>query len=526
MNLCEESVSMNVGIRRRLGIFFQSRAFVLGLLAIAQLGLMIWMVLKVSAYGHFVAEICYVVSIFMALWILSRDMHPTYKLAWVVPILTVPLFGGLLFILFGTHGFQRQKLIKNIAPYLRGDFSSSQDPRILQELEMIDCDAALQAHFMQRVSGAQVFAHTRTRYFASGEDFFEQLKKDLMQAQNFIFLEFFIVDQGVMLTELLDILKIKAAQGVEIRFLYDDVGSAVKLPRNFPSMLREAGIQCLPFNVRGLKLSFVLNNRDHRKIVLIDGKLAYTGGVNIADEYINKIQPFGHWKDSALRLKGSAAQSFIPMFLQMWEFSAQKKDEAARRYYPEDSCEDIPNDGFIMPYADLSPITHVPVSKHAFLNLIQDAKHSVYITTPYLIIDSEIQTALCISALMGIDVRIITPAIPDKKLVFQVTRANYLSLLKAGVKIYEYTPGFMHSKTMVIDNTCAMVGSCNFDYRSFFLHFECGVFMHSSQAVHELYEDIVQTCKISQEIKLEDQINLPVYQRIARSVLSAFAPLL
>lgn len=518
---------MGMGVRRRLRIFFQSRAFVLALLAVAQLALMIWIVLQAKAYGHFIAEGLYVISIFMALWILSRDMHPTYKLAWVVPILTVPLFGGLFFILFGAHGFRRQKLSQKIAPYLEDASYSFQDPQAFHELELSDKDAALQARFMRQVSGAKVYSHTQTRYFPCGEDFFDQLKRDLAQAKKFIFLEFFIVDEGSMLNELLDILKLKAAEGVEVRLLYDDVGSAAKLPRNFPIILKNAGIQCLPFNARGLKLSFILNNRDHRKIVIIDGRIAFTGGVNIADEYINKINPFGHWKDSAIRLEGSASESFIPMFLQMWEFSAQKKEGNSESYYDQ-STDSLAqeDDGFVIPYADSSPITHVPVSKHAFLNLIQDAKRSIYITTPYLIVDSEIQTALCISALMGIDVRIITPAIPDKKLVFQVTRANYLALLKAGVKIYEYSPGFIHSKTMVIDNKCAVVGTCNFDYRSFFLHFECGVLMYGSRAVRELHDDIIQTCEISQEIALDDQLKLPVRQRILRSVLSAFAPLL
>lgn len=513
-------------LKKRALKFLFSRFFILGLLFIAQAALLIWIVLRARAYGHIVAEVFYVVSIIMAIWVLSRDMHPTYKLAWIVPILIAPLFGGLFYLLFGTHGFRRDKLIDKFAPYLGTD-TSPQNTEVLEKLLLLDQDAGLQAYFMERVSGSPVYDRTETRYFPSGELFFEQLKEDLMHARRYIFLEFFIIEEGVMLDEILEILEFKAGQGVDIRLLYDDVGSAARVSSSFPARLRERGIKCQVFNARGLKLSFILNNRDHRKIAVIDGLISYTGGLNLADEYINKIQPFGHWKDVAVRLKGEATWSFVLIFLQMWCF-ADKSAPKSLDEYRADPAEltRISSDGYVLPYADSSPITRIPVSKHAFLNAIQDAERSIYIATPYLIIDAEMQTALCLSALMGLDVRIVTPAIPDKKLVFEVTRANYLELLRAGVKIYEYTPGFIHAKTMIVDGESAVVGTCNFDFRSFFLHFECGTFMYGSRAVYELLQDFMHTVSISKEITLEDQLAVSVPRKILRRILLAFAPLL
>lgn len=631
---------------KRFLTFLQSRFFVLGLITVVQFLVLVLIVMKATAYGHMIAEACYVLSLLMVIWILSRDMHPTYKLAWVVPILAFPLLGGAFYLLFGTHGFKKDRLKKRAEPFLTSQEIRPQSLRsdTLQELKSCNSDAYLQAKFVRSVSGSPLYRNTQTQYFPSGESFFEQLLKDLHRARHFIFIESFIIEEGFMFDSLRKVLEEKASQGVEVRLLYDDVGSAPRVSSDFYKQLEKTGIKAAVFNARGLKLSFMLNNRDHRKIVVIDGDLGYMGGVNLADEYINKVTYFGHWKDAALRLKGDAAQSLVVFFLEMWGFAtltqedefthflsfsdhqaqltttprapeldqesshqaytlqelkiqrAGKKEaryasgqhrlmslshvkrtrgegvqedaqEGVQEYAQEDTREDgyqptelsgqgsdeykagglrdrinstndalecteacdcasEIHDGFVLPYADSSPLTDIPVSKYSFMNAIQDAKESIYIMTPYLIIDAEIQTALTTAALMGIDVRIITPAIPDKKLVFEVTRANYVELVRSGVRIYEYTPGFIHSKTLVIDDTIAVIGTCNFDYRSFFLHFESGVWLCESSAVHELTDDFHKTFACSQEVTREDVDSIPLLRRMARSVLSAFAPLL
>lgn len=611
---------------KRFLTFLQSRFFVLGLITTIQFIVLVLIVMKATAYGHMIAEACYVLSLIMVIWILSRDMHPTYKLAWVVPILAFPLLGGAFYLLFGTHGFKKDRLKKRAEPFLTSQEIKPQSLRseTLEELKGCNSDAYLQAQFVRSVSGSPLYRNTQTRYFPSGESFFEQLLKDLRGARHFIFIESFIIEEGFMFDSLRQVLEQKASEGVEVRLLYDDVGSAPRVPSNFYKQLEKTGIKAAVFNARGLKLSFMLNNRDHRKIVVIDGNVGYMGGVNLADEYINKVTYFGHWKDAALRLKGDAVQSLVVFFLEMWGFAtltqedefthflsftdhqaqltttprapefeaegshqaytlqelklqrADKKEARSSRHKlqsipqflqsyvkseqdekqeqddqdalgtgsPQSASEarrgdigsdqrdisgvsgDGAHDGFVLPYADSSPLTDIPVSKYSFMNAIQDAKESIYIMTPYLIIDSEIQTALITAALMGIDVRIITPAIPDKKLVFEVTRSNYVELVKSGVRIYEYTPGFIHSKTLVIDDKIAVIGTCNFDYRSFFLHFESGVWLCESAAVHELTVDFQSTFACCREVTREDVESIPLVRRMARSVLSAFAPLL
>lgn len=488
---------------------------------------MVVIVLKMQVYGHLIAEGLYVFSVIMVVFIITRDMHPSYKLAWVIPILFVPLFGGMFYLLFGTHAFRRKKLVENVAPYIEPEEVRPQDPEDFQALQDESLDASLQAQFIRNVSISPVYQHTETEYYPSGETFFEALKDDLRKAKKYVFLEFFIVEKGVMLNEILDILEERAKAGVDVRLMYDDLGSSARVSTKFPQELEARGIHVQPFNARGMKLSFVLNNRDHRKIVVIDGCVSYTGGANLADEYINARTYYGHWKDSFVRLEGAASWSFAIIFLQMWGFASSTREPSLVPFMPV--CDDqavFKNDGFVIPYADSSPINGIPVFKYSIINAIQDAKESIYIMTPYLILDSETQTALKVAAEMGLDVRIMTPGVPDKKYVYEVTRANYQSLLESGVRIFEYSPGFLHSKNMLVDDSLAIVGTCNLDYRSFFLHFECGAWMYESKAVYQLRNDFDETFEVCREVTLDEMAQVSVAHRLGRSVLSAFAPLM
>ena len=312
------------------------------------------------------------------------------------------------------------------------------------------------------------------------------------------------------------------AAGVEVRVIYDDIGSMFTLPADYSKRLEKEGIKCRVFNRLVPVVSLRQNNRDHRKYMIIDGKVAFTGGINMADEYINAKERFGHWKDSAIRLEGDAVWSMTVSFLSMWDFTASQEEQlSVFKPNPAPSGEA----GYVQPYHDC-PWDHESVGQTVYLNLINRAKKYVYITTPYLVIDYSITMALTTAAKSGVDVRIITPHIPDKKTVFEVTRAHYKELLSAGVKIYEYEPGFIHSKNFVVDDRYATVGTVNMDYRSMFLHFENGVLLYDTPSVADVKSDFLDTQEKSLEVTYEDCLSVPLYRRMFRGVLRAFATLL
>lgn len=327
-----------------------------------------------------------------------------------------------------------------------------------------------------------------------------------------------------MWNNILEILKQKAAQGVLVRLIYDDMGCFLTLPKDYPAQLRKCGIQCVVFNPFRPLLSAKQNNRDHRKIAVIDGKVAFTGGINLADEYINAIEKHGHWKDAAIMLEGRAAWSFTLIFLQMWELCTHTGESYAD-YYPwkKQDCP-ITASGFVQPYAD-SPMDTEHVGEHVYLQILNNAKEYVYINTPYLIVDDSMLSALCLAAKSGVDVRIVTPHRWDKWLVHMTTRSYYRELIKSGVKIYEYTCGFIHSKTFVSDDRTATVGTTNLDFRSLYLHFECGTLLFDNTAVIEVKEDFLNTLTICQQVSKKD-CKTNIVTRLFQNILRLFAPLM
>lgn len=353
---------------------------------------------------------------------------------------------------------------------------------------------------------------------------FARLIEELKKAESYIFLEYFIVEEGQMWNTILDVLTQKAAQGVEVRCMYDDVGCFFRLPKDYPAKLEKRGIQCAVFNPFVPFLSAMQNNRDHRKIAVIDGKVAFTGGVNLADEYINAISRFGHWKDAACMLEGEAAWGFTLIFLQMWS-TCCRTQEGFAKYYPwkAQPCP-VKSDGLVQPYAD-SPMDRENVGEHVYLQIIHNAKRYLYINTPYLIVDDTVASALKLAAKSGVDVRIVTPHIWDKKLVHITTRSYYRDFIKAGIKIYEYSNGFIHSKTFVSDDEVATVGTTNLDFRSLYLHFECGVWMYRSRAVEQIKADFLNTLKICQPVSEQD-CRVGLIKQIFQDVLKLFAPLM
>ena len=381
-----------------------------------------------------------------------------------------------------------------------------------------------QIRYLQNYAGYPVYSQTRTTYLCPGERFHEELLMQLEKAEHYIFLEFFIIQDGVFWNSIYEILKRKASQGVKVRIIYDDLGCFFILPTDFVKQMEDSGIECAIFNPFRPLLTVKQNNRDHRKIVVIDGKIAFTGGINIADEYINTFEKHGHWKDSGILVEGKAAWSFTLMFLEMWEL-CKKSDEDIASWYPWQftPCTQ-PSDGLVLPYAD-SPMDTENVGEHVYLQILNEASDYVYINTPYLIVDDSMVSALCLAAKRGVDVRIVTPHRWDKWLVHMTTRSYYRELIRAGVQVYEYTDGFIHAKSFVSDDIIATVGTANLDFRSLYLHFECGAWLYGGQAVAQVKEDFVNTLEICQRIEEKDCAKY-LSSKLLQEILRLFAPLM
>jgi len=457
--------------------------------------------------------------------IINNRLNPAYKLAWIIPIMAFPIFGGLFYFLFSSDQ-TRKKFLKEMLPinqqmkkYL------IQDEQVAKDIKECDTRAANQSQYINDYALCPVYEHTTSEYFPLGEKKFERLLEKLKEAEHYIFLEYFIIDQGFMWDSILEILKAKVNEGIDVRVIYDDFGCLFLLPDNYHKTLESMGIKCCVFNPVVPFLSIRMNNRNHRKIVIIDGHTAFNGGINIGDEYINAYDRHGHWKDTALMIQGEAVWSFTIMFLTMWNY-LRKTDEDFETFRPHVYHEEeFPNDGFIQPFTD-SPLDHEFVGETVYLNLISNAKDYIYITSPYLILDSEMINALCLAAKRGVDVRILTPHNGDRWFVHAMTRANYGSLLDDGVKIFDYTPGFVHSKMFVVDDEYAVIGTINLDYRSLYLHYECATWIYKTKTVLEVRDDIRGALSVSEEITLEKYNATPVSYRLLFIFLRIFAPLM
>ncbi|WP_283608711.1 cardiolipin synthase [Faecalispora anaeroviscerum] len=502
-----------------------SRTSMIALAILVQIAVLLVMITQFSNYYVWFYSVCYVISIVVTLWILNNsDLNPTYKLAWSVAILLFPIFGGMFYLMFGRS--RHNRVIRRSVSLENQSFRAylKPDPEILEEITAQNPDAGAQVRYLQRYSNCPVCRNGSAVYFPSGESKFRTLVEELKKAEHFIFLEYFIIREGVMWNTVLEILAQKARQGVEVRVLYDDMGCLFTLPFKYSRRLERMGIQCSVFNSFVPFLSTLMNNRDHRKIVVIDGKVAFTGGVNLADEYINLSPRFGQWKDAAIMIRGDAVWNFTVMFLSLWGFERKITEDYEKFRVPQEPGE--PQEGgYVLPYSD-NPLDWEPVGRNVYLNLIGRAKKYLYINTPYLIPDNEVLTALCNAAKSGVDVRIITPHIPDKKLVYMVTRANYEVLVKNGVKIYEFIPGFNHAKTVVCDDEYGIVGTINFDYRSFYMHFECAAWMFRCPAIGSMRDEYLLSLSQCRQVVHAECRSNRWFVRALNSVLNLFAPLM
>ena len=514
-------------ILKKIAKLIFNRLFYVVLAMAVQLGWLLLLFLKAASYSRYISVGLTILSILVVLWIVNREINPSYKLAWAMLILSLPIFGLVLYLVFGqsriarTMQMQFNEMLVQTSDYLKDDSETR------KKLEVADRSACIQSDYIFRSSGYPVHENTTAEYFQVGDDMFPVLIKELNQAKHYIFIEYFIIHDGVMWRTILDILEKKVKEGVDVRLIYDDMGCLTTLPHKYYLQLREKGIKCEVFNTFRPILNIVLNNRDHRKFCIIDGYVGFTGGINLADEYINQKERFGHWKDTAVMLKGEAVWNMTAMFLHMWKVVTRSRDYAEFDHYlPHTWHKDqFESDGFIQPFCD-TPLDGETVGENVYLNIINRAKHYVYICTPYLIIDNEMMTALCLAAKSGIDVRIMTPGIPDKKMVFLLTQSYYKQLLEAGVKIYEYQPGFLHAKSFVCDDELGVVGTINLDYRSLYLHFEDGVWICRNKVVMDIKEDFVETLHYCSPVTLEFCKNRNIFVRIMQNILRLFAPML
>ena len=453
--------------------------------------------------------------------------NSTIKLSWVVPILIFPVFGTLFYLFLtlqpGTRRINRriEEVGTKLRPYLL------QDPEVLAHYESISASGGNLVRYMNQYGRFPAYENTGVRYFPLGDDMFPVLLEELKKAEHFIFMEYFIVEHGVMWDAILQVLETKVAEGVEVRFMYDGMGNLFTLPHGYEKAMQEKGIQCKIFAPVRPALSSYQNNRDHRKICVIDGHTAFTGGVNLADEYINQRVRFGHWKDTAVMLKGKAVDSFTMMFLQLWDVTERDAEEYRRFLCPETfhMPEGMDYGGFVMPYAD-SPLDGENVGESVYLDILGRSRRYVHITTPYLILDDTTLAALKFAAKRGVEVIIIMPHIPDKLYAYLLARSYYAELLRAGVQIYEYTPGFIHAKMFTSDDEKAVVGTINLDFRSLYLHFECASYFFRNAVVMDVEEDFQKTLAKSERITLENCRKYPFIRRFAGKALRILAPLM
>ncbi len=502
-------------------IRIQNRILISALLLVLQLAFLFSLIYDSSLFSTFGFYFSMFLGVITSIFIINKRGNADHKIGWIIFILIFPIFGISVYLLWGGG---------RVLPHLRKRMAVCQShyrPQLINPKENIeaitysDLPHSRQADYLISETGFPLYKNTSAEYLPSGEQYFKRLIEEAEKAEKYIYLEYFILAEGYMWDQLHLVLKHKAEEGVEVKIIFDDFGSIKRQHRNFIKKLRKEGIEISVFNPIYPLFNTFLNNRNHRKIVIIDGKIAFTGGINIGDEYINRQARFGHWMDSGVIIKGEAVNSFLCMFLTMWEFITNKRIDMKSHMFKSQNIDD----GFAIPYND-GPLNENNPAEGIYMQIINTAQKYVYIMTPYLVIDDMMISTLSMAAKSGIEVCIVTPHIPDKWYVHNVTQYNYLELLEAGVKIYEYTPGFLHSKVFLSDDCISTVGSVNMDYRSFVFHFECGVWLDNKEAALDIKQHFREVLAASKEITLEDWKKRPLSQRIKQGILHIFGPLM
>lgn len=512
---------MRIRVKHKRGIRIQTRYIVSALLLLIQLFFLSMLLFNISVHSVRAYWLSEVLGVFTVISIVNKRGNPSYKIAWIIFILIFPIFGISAYLMWGGG---------RVLPYFRKKMRKSEEnylPRLKEtdgthdQLRYHDLMHSRQADYLTLESGYPLYNNSEVEYLSPGEAFFPRFLEELEKAEKYIFIEFFIIAEGEMWDAVHEILRRKVSEGVEVKVLFDDFGSIKRQHKNFITRLQRDGIRVAVFNKIGPSMNIFMNNRNHRKIVVIDGLVAATGGLNLADEYINAVERFGYWLDSAVLITGEAVRSFVAMFCSMWKFTTGE-DIDMESHIAENTVQ---SNSFVLPYCD-DPLDDRNPAEGIYKQIINTAQKYVYIASPYLIVDSAMISTLRIAAKSGVDVRIITPHIPDKWYVHPVTQYNYTELLEAGVRIYEYTPGFIHSKLFVSDDSVATVGTVNMDYRSFILHFECGVWMSNTGEILTIRKQFDELFEQSQEIIYEEWRKEPWYRKLKREILNIFSPFL
>lgn len=492
------------------------------LLLLLQIGLLTAVLFWLNNYANLYYEGSFLLGIICTVFIMNGESNPAYKTSWIIIIMAFPVAGTLIYLYmkynFGT--LATKKVAVDIGKETRR-FAQT-DENVKTDVRKEHSDLEKLAYYLGKKGSAATYENSSMEYFPLGDDAMEPILEALESAEKFIFIEFFMVEEGVFFNRILEVLERKAKEGVEIRFMYDGFGCAALLPRNYTEVLKAKGIQARCFSKIYPFLSTHYNNRDHRKIIVVDGKCAFTGGINLCDEYINAIEKYGHWKDNVVMVKGEAVKGFTLLFMQTWNSVAYKHGIDYESYlttYP------VEESGYVIPYGD-GPYQVESVAENVYLDILANATDYVYIMTPYLILDHEMENALAHAAKSGIDVRIILPHIPDKKIAFYIARTYYPKLLAAGVKIYEYTPGFIHSKTFLCDDKIATVGTINLDFRSLYLHYECGCVFYKKDGIKDIRQDFEETFTKSIAVNRDYYELIPLWQRAAGRLFRIFGPIL
>ena len=502
------------------GIF--SRASIFFLLILIQLGILGASFIWFSQYRIYIDILGFILMTGTVLYLINSQMDTLSIITWLFVIIPFPFLGSV-FLIYTKRDWgvrELKMLVKQstlaIKPYFR------QDDQIMEELAERHSTTYNLAKYLHRASGFPVYKNTKVTYFPSGQEKFKALKEELLKAKKFIFLEYFIIDEGLMWGEILGILEQKVAEGVEVRVMYDGMIELSTLSLDYSERLEKLGIKAKVFSPITPFVSTYYNYRDHRKILVIDNKVAFNGGINLADEYINAINRFGYWKDTAVMLEGEAVRSFTLMFLQMWSTTSEVYHFEP---YLTEEASSPQEAGFVIPYCD-SPLDHEKVGENVYIDILNQARDYVHIMTPYLILDSEMEHAIKFAAERGVDVKLIMPGIPDKKVPYALAKRYYPSLLDSGVKIYEFTPGFVHAKVFVADDTKAVVGTINLDYRSLYHHFECATYMYRTACISDITEDFNQTLKQCQRVTRASLRKEKLTTKITGIVVKLVAPLL
>ena len=524
---------------KRIGF---SGVWLTAVLLIVQIIMLLDIFMRFGQHSPYIFEILSLVSSAVMVYIINDKSNPAYKIAWIIPVMLMPLFGGVLYLFVKLNfGALAPKRVLNRNLDRTKKYAKTSD-EVRAGIEKEEASFGKLADYIEQTGGYPAWGNTSVSYYALGDDTMEVLVEELKKAKKYIFLEYFIIEEGIFWNQILEILEEKAKGGLDVRVMYDDFGCVAFLPRKYHMLLKQKGIRCRKYAALTPVLSTHLNNRDHRKMIVIDGVTAFSGGINLADEYINAYDKYGHWKDNGFLLKGDGVYNYTMMFLQMWNINSASAEEdfsiylekrplkgeestAKQERLSEEEYSSWQNPGYVIPYGD-GPHQLEDVAKNVYMDILNRTRKYVYIMTPYLILDYEMQQALEHAAKCGVDVRIIMPHIPDKKMVFYIGRTYYPQLIRAGVKIYEYTPGFVHSKTFLSDGDMATVGTINLDFRSLYLHYECGTLFYKTEGLDKIKEDFQDTFEKCQPVNMQDYYRFPLRQRMAGRVLRVFGPLL